>query len=83
LCQTTSIGTDIHCYKEHQLSDIGSLRDFTLLKSVFFFASMSVLFQDQGVSGGSPRHSIASNNSSNPSTPPSPGHDHGSSSYDS
>ncbi|RZF34758.1 hypothetical protein LSTR_LSTR007810 [Laodelphax striatellus] len=33
--------------------------------------------------GGSPRHSIASNNSSNPSTPPSPGHDHGSSSYDS
>ncbi|PSN44675.1 hypothetical protein C0J52_15639 [Blattella germanica] len=32
---------------------------------------------------GSPRHSIASNNSSNPSTPPSPGHDHGSSSYDS
>ncbi|XP_066587134.1 serine/threonine-protein kinase Genghis Khan isoform X2 [Prorops nasuta] len=34
-------------------------------------------------SGGSPRHSIASNNSSNPSTPPSPAHDHGSSSYDS
>ncbi|XP_073988373.1 serine/threonine-protein kinase gek [Rhodnius prolixus] len=32
---------------------------------------------------GSPRHSIASNNSSNPSTPPSPGRDHGSSSYDS
>ncbi|XP_033608922.1 serine/threonine-protein kinase Genghis Khan [Cryptotermes secundus] len=39
--------------------------------------------KDQGVGGGSPRHSIASNNSSNPSTPPSPGHDHGSSSYDS
>uniref|UniRef100_A0A8D9BB06 Serine/threonine-protein kinase Genghis Khan n=1 Tax=Cacopsylla melanoneura TaxID=428564 RepID=A0A8D9BB06_9HEMI len=32
---------------------------------------------------GSPRHSIASNNSSNPSTPPSPSREHNSSSYDS
>ncbi|KAK7790994.1 hypothetical protein R5R35_011454 [Gryllus longicercus] len=45
--------------------------------------SLHEVCKDQGVSGGSPRHSIASNNSSNPSTPPSPGHDHGSSSYDS
>ncbi|XP_043282570.1 serine/threonine-protein kinase Genghis Khan isoform X2 [Venturia canescens] len=39
--------------------------------------------KQEHTSGGSPRHSIASNNSSNPSTPPSPAHDHGSSSYDS
>ncbi|XP_049786774.1 serine/threonine-protein kinase Genghis Khan [Schistocerca cancellata] len=45
--------------------------------------SLHEVGKDQTVSGGSPRHSIASNNSSNPSTPPSPGHDHGSSSYDS
>jgi serine/threonine-protein kinase MRCK len=45
--------------------------------------SLHEVCKDQGVSGSSPRHSIASNNSSNPSTPPSPGHDHGSSSYDS
>jgi len=31
----------------------------------------------------SPRHSIASNNSSNLSSPPSPGRDRGSSSYES
>ncbi|XP_033211753.1 serine/threonine-protein kinase Genghis Khan isoform X2 [Belonocnema kinseyi] len=45
--------------------------------------SISSLHDKEPVSGGSPRHSIASNNSSNPSTPPSPAHDHGSSSYDS
>nr|CAD7392372.1 unnamed protein product [Timema cristinae] len=45
--------------------------------------SVPSLHEDQIGGGGSPRHSIASNNSSNPSTPPSPGHDHGSSSYDS
>jgi serine/threonine-protein kinase MRCK len=38
----------------------------------------------QGTEKGSPRHSIASNNSSNLSTPPSPQADHhNSSSYDS
>ncbi|XP_046400063.1 serine/threonine-protein kinase MRCK alpha isoform X1 [Ischnura elegans] len=50
-------------------------------------ASLHETTKDQSPSAGaSPRHSIASNNSSNPSTPPSPsGHDHGggSSSYDS
>ncbi|XP_003425741.1 serine/threonine-protein kinase Genghis Khan [Nasonia vitripennis] len=45
--------------------------------------SIASLQDKEHVSGGSPRHSIASNNSSNPSTPPSPAHDHGSSSYDS
>ncbi|XP_046676035.1 serine/threonine-protein kinase Genghis Khan isoform X4 [Homalodisca vitripennis] len=44
--------------------------------------SLHDIVKDQVVAS-SPRHSIASNNSSNPSTPPSPGHDHGSSSYDS
>ncbi|XP_043602533.1 serine/threonine-protein kinase Genghis Khan isoform X2 [Bombus pyrosoma] len=45
--------------------------------------SIASLHDKEHTSGGSPRHSIASNNSSNPSTPPSPAHDHGSSSYDS
>ncbi|EZA60465.1 hypothetical protein DMN91_011208 [Ooceraea biroi] len=45
--------------------------------------SIASLHNKEHPSGGSPRHSIASNNSSNPSTPPSPAHDHGSSSYDS
>ncbi|KAK2586007.1 hypothetical protein KPH14_010577 [Odynerus spinipes] len=45
--------------------------------------SIASLHDKEHPSGGSPRHSIASNNSSNPSTPPSPAHDHGSSSYDS
>ncbi|XP_076620602.1 serine/threonine-protein kinase gek isoform X3 [Colletes latitarsis] len=45
--------------------------------------STASLHEKEHTSGGSPRHSIASNNSSNPSTPPSPAHDHGSSSYDS
>ncbi|XP_046836428.1 serine/threonine-protein kinase Genghis Khan isoform X2 [Vespa crabro] len=45
--------------------------------------SIASLHDKDHPSGGSPRHSIASNNSSNPSTPPSPAHDHGSSSYDS
>ncbi|XP_034172053.1 serine/threonine-protein kinase gek isoform X2 [Osmia lignaria lignaria] len=45
--------------------------------------SIPSLHDKEHTSGGSPRHSIASNNSSNPSTPPSPAHDHGSSSYDS
>ncbi|XP_024946163.1 serine/threonine-protein kinase Genghis Khan isoform X1 [Cephus cinctus] len=45
--------------------------------------SIASLHDKEHASGGSPRHSIASNNSSNPSTPPSPAHDHGSSSYDS
>ncbi|XP_043252876.1 serine/threonine-protein kinase Genghis Khan isoform X3 [Colletes gigas] len=45
--------------------------------------STASLHDKEHTSGGSPRHSIASNNSSNPSTPPSPAHDHGSSSYDS
>ncbi|KAG7206781.1 hypothetical protein KM043_000694 [Ampulex compressa] len=45
--------------------------------------SIASLHEKEHTSGGSPRHSIASNNSSNPSTPPSPAHDHGSSSYDS
>ncbi|XP_011311013.1 serine/threonine-protein kinase MRCK beta isoform X2 [Fopius arisanus] len=45
--------------------------------------SVASLQEKEHTSGGSPRHSIASNNSSNPSTPPSPAHDHGSSSYDS
>ncbi|XP_054256943.1 serine/threonine-protein kinase MRCK alpha-like isoform X2 [Macrosteles quadrilineatus] len=44
--------------------------------------SLHDISKDQVVAS-SPRHSIASNNSSNPSTPPSPGHDHNSSSYDS
>ncbi|KAJ8679289.1 hypothetical protein QAD02_015076 [Eretmocerus hayati] len=45
--------------------------------------SIASLQEKDHVPGSSPRHSIASNNSSNPSTPPSPAHDHGSSSYDS
>ncbi|KAH0545683.1 serine/threonine-protein kinase Genghis Khan isoform X2 [Cotesia glomerata] len=45
--------------------------------------SIASLQDKDHATGGSPRHSIASNNSSNPSTPPSPAHDHGSSSYDS
>ncbi|KAK0161975.1 hypothetical protein PV327_008366 [Microctonus hyperodae] len=45
--------------------------------------SIASLQEKEHVTSGSPRHSIASNNSSNPSTPPSPAHDHGSSSYDS
>ncbi|XP_034934095.1 serine/threonine-protein kinase Genghis Khan isoform X2 [Chelonus insularis] len=45
--------------------------------------SIASLQEKEHATGGSPRHSIASNNSSNPSTPPSPAHDHGSSSYDS
>lgn len=47
-------------------------------------SSLHDIMREASASGGSPRHSIASNNSSNPSTPPSPAHgDHGSSSYDS
>lgn len=49
----------------------------------FVICELICLQEQNTASGGSPRHSIASNNSSNPSTPPSPGHDHGSSSYDS
>lgn len=44
--------------------------------------SIASLHDKEHTSGGSPRHSIASNNSSNPSTPPSPAHDHGSSHFD-
>lgn len=47
-----------------------------------FHHSVSSLHDYKEISG-SPRHSIASNNSSNPSTPPSPCRDHNSSSYDS
>ncbi|XP_076641464.1 serine/threonine-protein kinase gek isoform X3 [Halictus rubicundus] len=60
-------------------SDSVHLRTHTPLS----LGSIASLHDKEHTSGGSPRHSIASNNSSNPSTPPSPAHDHGSSSYDS
>ncbi|KAI5742971.1 hypothetical protein M8J77_013213 [Diaphorina citri] len=49
---------------------------------VHTFHSVASLHDYKEISS-SPRHSIASNNSSNPSTPPSPSRDHNSSSYDS
>ncbi|XP_077254399.1 serine/threonine-protein kinase gek isoform X3 [Temnothorax americanus] len=60
-------------------SDSVHLRSHTPIS----LGSIASLHNKEHPSGGSPRHSIASNNSSNPSTPPSPAHDHGSSSYDS
>lgn len=56
--------------------------DTTPAHDVHTFHSVASLHDYKEMSG-SPRHSIASNNSSNPSTPPSPSRDHNSSSYDS